>query len=57
MKQVPLVFVVMSGKAKADNHAVFRTLLYQLPTVSAVESNVAGTAPGITRRGTGGLCF
>ena len=37
MKQIPLVFVVISGKAKADCGAVFRTVLYQLSNVPAVE--------------------
>jgi len=35
------MFVVMSGKAKADYGAVFRTMFYQLPTVPAVESITA----------------
>jgi len=39
MKKVPYVFVVMSGKAKADY--VFKTVLDQLPTVPAVESITA----------------
>ena len=36
MKQVPLMFVVMPRKAK-QIMAVFRTVLYQLPTVPDVE--------------------
>ena len=39
MKQVPLVFLVMSGKANYDT--VFRTVLDQLPTVSVVGSITA----------------
>ena len=35
------MFVVVSGKAKANYGAVFRTVLYQLPTVPAVESITA----------------
>jgi len=41
MKQVSLVFVVMSGKAKADYGAVFRKVLNQLSTVPAVQSITA----------------
>jgi len=41
MKQTLLVFVVISGKAKADYCAVFRTVLDQLPIVPAVESIAA----------------
>ena len=36
MKQVPLVFIVMFGKAKVVYGAVFGTVLDQLPTVLAV---------------------
>jgi len=56
------MFVVMSGKAKADCGAVFRTVLDQLPSVPTVDSitadfEVATWKPGINKRATEGLCF